>query len=291
MIRPDSLSLCLNKVLCAYRLNCDFFSISLVVLQARLDQKHIQAFKKLHRLRGMKQDASLSCVCPGLFIGDSLLSCLTSSWQSICEPFPLLGCKTQHSSSMSRRSSHNWLALGTLHRIILRKQLRPSIKAQINVTTLSTLVTCDSKQASRKYSLVSSLLSVSDLYSQACCPNRTLYKSRDIHSAVHHKKSNLVEFTLSLLRIWTIQPVIEEQKYEIEITDIAGSMGAAHNLEALKLAGVTHVLNASPLVPCFYRKEFTYMVASVHDDPKEDLSVFFTDTNAFIQEVSHMEIL
>ena len=280
MMRPASLFLCLALSLSA---QLWLSSKSLFVLQARLDQKHIQAFKKLHRLRGMKQDASLSCVCPGLFIGDSLLSCLTSSWQSIGEPFPLLGSKTQHSSSTSRQSNHNWLVLGTLHTFILRKPLRPSIKAQTNSTTLSTLVTCESKQASR------------------CCCHCLIcigkhavlighYTNHETFYSAFHHKQYLGKVTLSLSRIWTTQPVIEEQKYEIEITDVAGSMGAAHNLEALKLAGVTHVLNASPLVPCFYRKEFRYMVASVHDDPKEDLSVFFTDTNAFIQEVSLMEI-
>ena len=33
-----------------------------------------------------------------------------------------------------------------------------------------------------------------------------------------------------------------------------GSIGAARNLEALRGCGVTHVVNASPIVPCFHRR-------------------------------------
>jgi hypothetical protein len=37
-----------------------------------------------------------------------------------------------------------------------------------------------------------------------------------------------------------------------------GSIGAARDLAALKAAGITHVLNASPAVPCFHQGALTY---------------------------------
>ncbi|KAK9905626.1 hypothetical protein WJX75_003377 [Coccomyxa subellipsoidea] len=61
-----------------------------------------------------------------------------------------------------------------------------------------------------------------------------------------------------------------------------GSLGAARNLEGLQKRGVTHVLNASPIVPCFHRRHFRYKCVPVYDDVDEDISSFFTETNRFI---------
>lgn len=61
-----------------------------------------------------------------------------------------------------------------------------------------------------------------------------------------------------------------------------GSLGAARNLEGLRKRGVTHVLNASPIVPCFHRGHFRYKCVPVYDDVDEDISSFFAETNRFI---------
>ncbi|EIE23642.1 phosphatases II [Coccomyxa subellipsoidea C-169] len=61
-----------------------------------------------------------------------------------------------------------------------------------------------------------------------------------------------------------------------------GSLGAARNLEGLQKRGVTHVLNASPIVPCFHRHHFRYKCVPVYDDVDEDISSFFAETNRFI---------
>ena len=66
---------------------------------------------------------------------------------------------------------------------------------------------------------------------------------------------------------------------------LAGSLGAARNLEGLQKRGVTHVLNASPIVPCFHRRHFRYKCVPVYDDVDEDISSFFTETNRFIAKV------
>ena len=65
----------------------------------------------------------------------------------------------------------------------------------------------------------------------------------------------------------------------------AGSIGAAQNLEELRSAGITHILNASPLAPCFFRDCFKYLVIEVHDDPAENIAQYFSCANQFIEEV------
>ena len=65
-----------------------------------------------------------------------------------------------------------------------------------------------------------------------------------------------------------------------------GSLGAARNLEGLRKRGVTHVLNASPIVPCFHRGHFRYKCVPVYDDVDEDISSFFSETNRFIAKVT-----
>lgn len=66
----------------------------------------------------------------------------------------------------------------------------------------------------------------------------------------------------------------------------AGSIGAAKNIEALRREGVTHILNASPIVPCFHRQQFKYKVVSIYDDAHEDIARFFAETNKYISKVN-----
>ena len=56
----------------------------------------------------------------------------------------------------------------------------------------------------------------------------------------------------------------------------AGGAGAARNLKALRKVGVTHILTASPAVPCFFadnppERAFRYLSLRLWDDPGADL--------------------
>lgn len=54
-----------------------------------------------------------------------------------------------------------------------------------------------------------------------------------------------------------------------------GPIGAARNLKALRKRGITHILNVSPIVPCYFRDNpegaFTYHVVPIYDDSSVDL--------------------
>lgn len=63
-----------------------------------------------------------------------------------------------------------------------------------------------------------------------------------------------------------------------------GPIGAARNLESLQKNGITHVLNASPVIPCFHKRTLRYKKLSVYDDPDDDISSFFDESNKFIQK-------
>ena len=63
-------------------------------------------------------------------------------------------------------------------------------------------------------------------------------------------------------------------------------MGSARNLEGLKKRGITHVLNASPIVPRFHKRHFSYMTIHVYDDADEDIARFFHQAACFIARVS-----
>ena len=54
-----------------------------------------------------------------------------------------------------------------------------------------------------------------------------------------------------------------------------GGVGAARNLDALRAAGISHVVNASPLVPCFHKAALRYRVVPVFDDAEYDMAQFF----------------
>jgi hypothetical protein len=49
---------------------------------------------------------------------------------------------------------------------------------------------------------------------------------------------------------------------------------------------VTHVLNASPIVPCFHRGAgLRYRAVHVYDDAEEDIAAHFPDSCRFIARV------
>lgn len=66
---------------------------------------------------------------------------------------------------------------------------------------------------------------------------------------------------------------------------ISGPIGAARNLESLQKSGITHVLNASPVIPCFHKRHLRYKKIIVYDDPDDDISRYFDESNRFIQKV------
>ena len=51
-----------------------------------------------------------------------------------------------------------------------------------------------------------------------------------------------------------------------------GCAAAARNREGLASAGITHIVNASPVVPCYHKGEMEYLVVDVHDCATEDIS-------------------
>lgn len=71
----------------------------------------------------------------------------------------------------------------------------------------------------------------------------------------------------------------------VALLQSAGGVGAARDLEALDALGVTHVVNASPIVPCFHRKRLRYRSICVYDDEHDDIAQHFAATSAYIAKV------
>lgn len=66
-----------------------------------------------------------------------------------------------------------------------------------------------------------------------------------------------------------------------------GPIGAAKNLKALRKRGITHILNASPIVPCYFidnpEGAFSYHHVPLFDDVSVDISVHIEEANNFIE--------
>lgn len=68
-----------------------------------------------------------------------------------------------------------------------------------------------------------------------------------------------------------------------------GAIGAARNLKALRKRGITHVVNASPIVPCYFRDTpspgtIHYHCVPIYDDESADLLSYVHQTVEFIAE-------
>ena len=65
-----------------------------------------------------------------------------------------------------------------------------------------------------------------------------------------------------------------------------GPIGAARNLKALRKRGITHILNVSPIVPCYFRDNpegaFTYHLVPIYDDSSVDLLPHLEEAVDFI---------
>lgn len=68
-----------------------------------------------------------------------------------------------------------------------------------------------------------------------------------------------------------------------------GAVGAARNLKALRKRGITHIVNASPIVPCYFRDApspgtIQYHCVPIYDDESADLLSHLDQTVNFIAE-------
>ena len=65
-----------------------------------------------------------------------------------------------------------------------------------------------------------------------------------------------------------------------------GPIGAARNLKALRKCGITHILNVSPVVPCYFKDNpegaFTYHLVPIYDDAAVDLLPHLQEAVDFI---------
>lgn len=67
-----------------------------------------------------------------------------------------------------------------------------------------------------------------------------------------------------------------------------GPMGAARNLKALRKCGITHILNVSPVVPCYFRDNpegaFAYHLVPIYDDASVELAPHLHESVQFMAE-------
>lgn len=68
----------------------------------------------------------------------------------------------------------------------------------------------------------------------------------------------------------------------------AGGIGSAKNFSVLLEHGITHVVNASPVVPCFHKTRLKYKVFEVYDDEEDDIRQYFEECNQFIDKVRYV---
>lgn len=95
---------------------------------------------------------------------------------------------------------------------------------------------------------------------------------------------------LALCKLAALRKAARADSRPCKVADglYVGGIGAARNLKALRKAGITHVVNASPVVPCFFRDNpegaFEYLVVPLYDDASADMLAHVEQVNAFIDE-------
>jgi hypothetical protein len=102
------------------------------------------------------------------------------------------------------------------------------------------------------------------------------------------KQSNGSSSSSRVLNKWRRKlPLLKALKDE-EVCQVGpglyvGGVGGAKNRERLLACGITHVVNASPVIPCFYEQDFEYLLLEgFYDQSSENIDEMIEMSNAFI---------
>ena len=90
----------------------------------------------------------------------------------------------------------------------------------------------------------------------------------------------------TLIKLFSTMKILKEDFKPVMITDglFIGSIGAASNYEAMKEAGITHVVCAANGIKEYYKDNFKYLSLDILDSEKEQISKFFDKAADFINE-------
>lgn len=93
-----------------------------------------------------------------------------------------------------------------------------------------------------------------------------------------------IQRVVSLLKVLATARKLKEDAEPVRVADrlFVGSVGAAHNREALQREGITHVLCVAGGLPQPYPGEFSYLTVAVNDSPAEDITAHFEACFAFL---------
>jgi len=81
-----------------------------------------------------------------------------------------------------------------------------------------------------------------------------------------------------------LRSAMDNQLHRVAPGLFIAAVGGAKNLEAIRAAGITHIVNASPLVPCFHEGSpgLEYRRVDVYDTADADLAAHFAPVSAHI---------
>ncbi|KAH6757425.1 dual specificity protein phosphatase 1 [Perilla frutescens var. hirtella] len=94
------------------------------------------------------------------------------------------------------------------------------------------------------------------------------------------------EHTAALLKVFQVRKILKDDTIPCQIEEglYLGSLGAALNRNALKDLNVTHILTVAHLNGPAHPNDFVYKVIEVPDREDVNLSLFFNECFAFIEE-------
>lgn len=91
---------------------------------------------------------------------------------------------------------------------------------------------------------------------------------------------------IALIRMLSNMKIMREDAKPVEIIDnlFIGSIGSASNLQNLKEAGITHIVNAARGIKRYFPDDFVYVNYDLLDSPDENIKKHFEESGAFIDE-------
>lgn len=104
-----------------------------------------------------------------------------------------------------------------------------------------------------------------------------------VDAAAEEEQARLMVMRKAMAKVH-LRTALDNELQKVDEGLFISGAGGAKNWEALEGAGITHVINASPAIPCFFKgkSSIEYLMVDVYDTAEADIAQHFEAASEFI---------
>jgi len=113
----------------------------------------------------------------------------------------------------------------------------------------------------------------------------TSSRDNQLEAEAEREREKLMAMRKALEKV-RMRTEMDRELYKVDDRLFISASGGAKNLQSLTDAGITHIVNAAPVVPCFFKEKgsFQYLHLDLYDTSEADISQHFEPVSDFISD-------